>query len=109
MRRSLVGSWAGESDHITGSFLTDSLANKGRLHIVLDRDNRVNAVCSGQWLWAKGKYNSVPLPQGTWSMACDDGLTAGGTYVSSAPNIGTIEGVDAKGRQILMEFMPESQ
>ena len=109
MHRSLVGSWAGVSDNLTGSFSSDSSVNKGRLKVILEKRNSVNTICSGQWLWAKGKYNSVPLPQGTWSIACDDGLTAGGTYVSSAPNIGTIEGVDAKGRTILMEFKPESQ
>lgn len=102
----LVGRWDGVSNDLTGTFTTDSNSGRGRLKVQFDRDDAVNANCSGQWLWGKGKYNTATLPEGTWSLACDDGLTAGGTYVSSVPSDGTIEGEDAKGRKISMSFSP---
>ena len=104
----IKGSWEGVSDNIYGSFTTDSTSGRGRLKVQFDRDDSANAVCSGQWLWGKGKYDTSSLPQGTWSLACDDGLTAGGTYVSSTPSNGTIEGEDAQGRKLSMFFNPKS-
>lgn len=100
----LSGKWEGVSDDITGFFTTDSSKNKGQLRVIIDHENKINSICTGQWLWAKGKYNSIPLPQGTWSVACEDGLTASGTYLSSEPNVGTVEGEDNQGRAILLEF-----
>ncbi len=58
--------------------------------------------CSGQWIWAKGEYRSRTPPQGTWSIACDNRTTAGGTYISHKPREG--EGIDNQNRKIKLTF-----
>jgi hypothetical protein len=104
MERTLQGKWSGVSDDVTGTFVSDGKSGRGKLRVILNKSSSANTLCSGQWLWAKGKYNSVPLPQGTWSIACDDGSTAGGTYISHSPDQGSIEGQDAKGRKLVLTF-----
>lgn len=101
MERSLYGSWEGVAENLTGSFISDRTARKGRISVLF---NNPEVRCSGQWLYAKGKYNTATLPQGTWSVVCENGMTAGGTYTSKSPTHGAIEGEDAKGRKLELFF-----
>ncbi len=101
MTRELSGTWEGVSKNLTGTFSSGSSKGRGRLTVAL---NELDATCTGQWIYAKGQYNTNVIPQGTWSVACDNGLTAGGTYLSKSPTQGTIEGEDAKGRELAMNF-----
>jgi len=102
--RSVQGTWQGVSDDVSGTFTSDSSLGKGRLRLSISSDSSVNTICSGQWLWAKGAYDTALLPQGTWSLACNDGKTAGGTYISHAPGEGAIEGVDARGGKLTFSY-----
>jgi len=97
----VTGTWEGISDNLTGKFKTDSTRNSGFLEV---KTYNPNMTCSGQWMWAKGEYGSRTPPQGTWSIACDNRTTAGGTYISHKPGEGEGEGIDNQNRKIKLRF-----
>ncbi len=99
--RQIFGKWEGVSDNMSGAFTTST--NKDRGTLTVHTGNPALA-CSGQWIWAKGKYGSSTPPQGTWSIACDNRVTASGTYTSYEPGKGVIEGQDNKSRDLRMYF-----
>jgi TPR repeat protein len=98
---SLYGKWEGMSDNVSGDFTTDRNKGRGKLQLNLGKSN---PPCLGQWMFAKGKYGTDSPPQGTWSVACSDGLTATGTYTSHKQGQGLIEGEDSQKRKINMYF-----
>jgi hypothetical protein len=100
----VTGTWDGISDNLTGEFKTDSTKNNGILEV---KTHNPNMTCSGQWMWAKGEYGSKIPPKGTWSIACDNRTTAGGTYISHKPGEGEAEGIDNQNRRIELRFNNE--
>jgi hypothetical protein len=97
----LRGSWEGVSENIQGTFSSDKTTVKGKLQIRLTPSGQP---CVGQWMWAKGEYDTSNPPQGTWSIACGNGKAASGTYKSFKIGEGIIEGLDNSGKKISMYF-----
>jgi TPR repeat protein len=97
----LYGKWEGVSNNVTGIFSTNSRKRSGKLSLNLTAPN---SKCSGQWVFAKGQYGTDTPPEGAWSVACTNGLTASGMYTSHKRGQGLIEGEDNQKRKINMYF-----
>ncbi len=62
--------------------------------------------CTGEMDYKKGKFNTVTMPQGIWSLTCDNGRSLKGNYLWTAPDIGEAIGNDNKGHKINLVFKP---
>lgn len=96
--------WEGVAPLASGLMRTGSLTDRGDITLSFG-DPRVE--CVGQWMWARGKYKTAKLPEGTWSMACNNGLSAAGTYKSHKERNGNGSGTDQHGRPITFTFSSE--
>jgi hypothetical protein len=101
VQRTLHGSWEGVSENITGSFTTDNSRRTGKIDLEVDQPS---TRCKGKWSLTKGAYNQQTKPQGVWSLACNDNISASGTFLSEKRGQGTITGEDNKKQKINMTY-----
>ncbi len=90
--------WEGVDDQVIGELKIVGLAGKGELI------TRGSISCNGFWLHQKGKYGTPTNPQGTWTLKCENGLSAGGIYESSQMGVGSGFGTDSKGRKLTFKY-----
>ena len=96
----LAARWEGRYELAAGQLFYDPQGPTGRIQLRLPD----GADCNGTWRWSSGKYGTSELPKGVWSVACSDGSTASGNYVSDKPGSGTGEGQDGQGRKIKLTY-----
>jgi len=95
----LFGKWAGISDQLVGALNISDSDNEGSITISAPQFD-----CKGNWVWSRGQHGGTEPPQGTWAVACSNGETATGRYTSYRPGEGLVQGVDARGRELVMYF-----
>ncbi len=93
--------WEGVVPLAIGLMRTSSLTDRGEI-ILSFGEPKVE--CVGQWMWARGKYRTTNPPEGTWSVACNNGLSAAGIYTSHRQCNGNGSGSDPQGRRITFTF-----
>ena len=79
--------------------------NGGRGTFRLPLPNKSGS-CEGTWQWVSGEYGTNDLPNGTWAIACDNGMAASGTYKSAEDRKGTGIGTDVQGRKVRITYQP---
>jgi len=77
--------------------------NRGRIKLDF-LENEADVTCSGSWQHVSGSYGTDKLPTGTWAIACKNGKTATGTYVSHKRMHGKCSGQDDVGRSVTCIF-----
>ncbi|WP_135077708.1 hypothetical protein [Terasakiella sp. SH-1] len=94
----IKGTWEGVSTTIAGTLRPNY---NGRRQMVLLADDKS---CSGEGKYVRGKFASDTMPQGTWTINCNNGDSAGGTYEYQNKKTGTAVGIDNKGRKLNLTF-----
>lgn len=84
-----AASWEGVDDILLGTLTVAGTKNSGRLEVSAGQLD-----CTGQWQWVGGKYGTGDLPHGTWTLACNNGKAAAGTYRSRERGKGIGTGID---------------
>jgi len=87
--------WEELTNLAQGTLTTTITGNAGGLSATLGGDV---GNCAGAWEHRGGNINTVGGSHGVWSVHCDNGLTAAGTYKMTDPRRGKGEGRDAIGR-----------
>ncbi|WP_417789980.1 hypothetical protein [Terasakiella pusilla] len=99
----VYGTWENVSENVTGTFQSNPEDPKNS---TLDISfNGIN--CSGHAKYARGAYKAKIPPEGVWSVSCDKGMTATGTYRSFEPGTGIAKGTDNKGHKIDLMYKPK--
>ena len=96
----LAASWEGRYELAAGRLFYEPEGPTSRIY--LRRPDGTE--CNGTAQWSSGKYGTADLPKGVWSVACGDGSTATGSYLSDKPGHGTGEGRDGQGRKIKLTY-----
>ena len=60
--------------------------------------------CKGDWSWTRGQYRTSEVPAGVWSISCNNGLMASGTYTSANPASGIGVGKDLHDQRVIFTF-----
>lgn len=95
--------WGNSGSPMLGK-MTVSL-NRGRGRLVLGfEDNGKKITCNGNWQYISGSYGSEKQPNGTWALACKNGQTATGTYISHENLHGKCIGLDDQGRSVTCTY-----
>ncbi len=81
--------------------MTPAKNGRSPLNIALDGTN-----CVGEGLYKGGHFTTDVLPYGIWSLTCENGRSAKGTYTLTAPNTGFAKGEDNLKEQIELIFKP---
>ncbi len=93
-----AASWEGVARLIAGSLQRDEAdRNVGEVKATLP-DNRGS--CTGKWHLLASDAEAG----GTWTLSCDSGLAASGTFKPAGVNRGSGQGFDAQGRRIEVNF-----
>lgn len=87
--------WEGVSELALGRLTSSGNGDTGTLRLILT--GKVGE-CKGSW-----SYGSA---QGAWSLACESGLTASGTYRRETENQGRGQGLDSQGRAVEFVYGP---
>lgn len=96
----LAASWEGRYELAAGRLFFEPEGPTSRIYLRLPDGTE----CNGTAQWSSGKYGTADLPKGVWSVACGDGSTATGSYLSDKPGHGTGEGRDGQGRKIKLTY-----
>ncbi len=94
-----AASWEGWQALLSGTLSFDGRSDTGPLKVSGD-----GVECRGTWKWNRGEYGTDELPTGTWSLACDNGKAASGTYTSENFGSGNGEGIDASGNTVKVRY-----
>jgi hypothetical protein len=93
--------WEGVSETSQGIIEVDSSNKSGKGKL---RFSRNGILCNGYWSYSQGSYNGSGKVQGTWTISCPDGVSAGGNYSSTQREKGTGVGTDNQGRKITFSY-----
>lgn len=69
--------WPAFGGQLSGKFIRTAGGAKGKLWL----SPAQGIDCSGDWKYLTGKFDSDNLPQGQWSLLCNNGKNAVGTYI----------------------------
>lgn len=81
--------WPVFGANLTGKFLRTGLQDNGKIWI----SPNPGVECTGIWKHVSGKFGSSNMPQGEWSMLCNNGMSANGKYIFN-----TVKNVDGNGK-----------
>jgi len=95
------GVWEGVVDTLDAKISLGHGQTRGKLVINFAP---VNGTCSGFWVISRGSYEAELKPEGTWSVTCSEGVSAGGVFKSSRPGVGEGTGSDNQGRKITFSY-----
>jgi len=94
-------SWPVFGDNISGHFLRTGQSGVGKIWVAPGD----GVECSGTWKYIGSKQGSTNSPLGEWSILCNNGMTAKGTYASADSKNITGAGQDAEGNAISFSFI----
>ncbi len=96
----LAARWEGRYELAAGRLSYEPGGPRSKIYLRLPDGTE----CTGTAQWSSGRYGTAELPKGVWSVACADGSTASGSYLSDKPGHGTGEGEDGQGRKIKLTY-----
>jgi len=96
-------SWVGRDAPVLGDMTVKQDQGRGQLSLAFD-ENGSRVTCKGSWRMVSGSYGTDTLPNGTWALACKNGQTATGTYISHENLHGKCVGTDDEGRSVSCTF-----
>ena len=92
--------WPVFGDKLAGKFFRTGKSGNGKIWLAPSE----SVECAGTWKHLSGEFKTANLPQGEWSILCNNGLTANGSYKVSDSNMINGEGKDADNNLISFSF-----
>lgn len=97
-------SWPVFGNNLSGKFLRTGKSGGGKIWL----SPRKNVDCAGKWKHISGSLGTPNLPQGEWSILCNNGMTAKGTYLFDKTQTVNGEGKDAEDNPVSFSFTEPS-
>ncbi len=93
--------WPVFGNDVSAKFLMTSRRNGGKIWVSPGKDIE----CSGKWNFASGGQDTSGKQQGKWSILCNNGMIASGSFATNASKTVTGSGDDGDGNPITFTFL----
>ncbi len=96
--------WPVFGNNLSGKFFRTGKSGDGKIWLSPSE----NVECAGTWKHLSGEIGTANPPEGEWSILCNNGLAANGSYKTSSSDLINGEGKDSEKNLISFSFMEPS-